>query len=92
MLWLSIEMAASEQRFVYVLRSVEHPQRHYVGVTTDVDARLASHNNGACERTREYRPWILHVVIAFTEQQTALRFEKYLKSGSGRAFAKRHFD
>jgi putative endonuclease len=34
----------------------------------------------------------LHVVIAFSDEARAIRFERYLKSGSGRAFAKRHFE
>jgi putative endonuclease len=41
--------------------------------------------------TSKYAPWQLIVTIAFTEKNKALKFERYLKSGSGRAFAKRHF-
>ena len=60
-------------------------------MTGDVPARLAVHNDGQCVHTRRHRPWRLHVVIEFAEEATARRFERYLKSGSGRAFAKRHF-
>lgn len=38
-----------------------------------------------------YRPWSILVVLHFGDESTARRFERYLKSGSGRAFARRHF-
>jgi len=38
-----------------------------------------------------YRPWSLVVAMEFCTEATARRFESYLKSGSDRAFAKRHF-
>ncbi len=65
--------------------------RHYVGITNDIDARLAWHNNGPSGYSIQYRPWSLVVALQFPTEQEAVRFEKYLKSGSGRAFAKRHF-
>jgi predicted GIY-YIG superfamily endonuclease len=79
------------KRFVYILRSDRDPNRHYVGVTSDVDRRLEWHNHGPCGQTRLYRPWSPVVAIEFPNEQEAVRFERYLKSGSGRAFAKRHF-
>jgi putative endonuclease len=79
------------KRFVYVVTTVTRPEAFYVGVTNDVPARLADHNAGRCAHTLKRRPWQLHVAIEFTQEATALRFERYLKSGSGRAFAKRHF-
>ena len=62
-----------------------------VGLSSDVAARLVHHNAGRCPHTARRRPWELHVVIEFRDEPTAIRFERYLKSGSGRAFAKRHF-
>jgi predicted GIY-YIG superfamily endonuclease len=79
------------RRFVYVLRSDRDPERHYVGLTSDVDKRLAWHNAGPCGYTRQYRPWSVVVLLEFPSERAAVRFEKYLKSGSGRAFSKRHF-
>jgi len=79
------------KRFVYVLRSVRDPERHYVGLTADVDQRLAWHNAGQSPYTAKLRPWSIVVALEFLNQRLASRFEKYLKSGSGRAFAKRHF-
>ena len=65
--------------------------RHYVGIASDPRARLAWHNAGPCGFTVANRPWSLVVSIEFQSERQALRFERYLKSGSGRAFAKRHF-
>ena len=65
--------------------------RFYVGLTSDVNARLADHNTGRCPHTASRRLWQLHVVIEFSDEHRAIHFERYLKSGSGRAFAKRHF-
>jgi predicted GIY-YIG superfamily endonuclease len=83
-------MQGTGKRFVYILRSDVDPNRHYVGTTSDVDNRLEWHNHGPCGHTVEHRPWSLVVVVEFPTEQGALRFERYLKSGSGRAFAKRH--
>jgi putative endonuclease len=82
----------STKRFVYVLKNAEQPPQFYVGLSTDVDVRLVDHNMGRCAHTASRRPWRRHVVIEFTDEDTAIRFERYLKSGSGRAFAKRHFE
>jgi putative endonuclease len=81
-----------EKRFVYVLRSERDPRRHYVGLTSDMPRRLECHNAGQNIHTARDKPWNTVVVVEFTCQQAAVRFEKYLKSGSGRAFAKRHCD
>ena len=80
------------KRVVYVLRNASPTPQFYVGLTSDVNARLADHNTGRCPHTASRRPWLLHVVIEFSDEQRAVRFERYLKSGSGRAFAKRHFE
>lgn len=79
------------RRFVYILRSDTHPDRHYVGVTSHVERRLEWHNTGPSGVTVHHRPWSLVVSLEFTNATTAARFERYLKTGSGRAFAKRHF-
>jgi putative endonuclease len=81
------------KRFVYILRSETDPSRHYVGVTAEVPNRLDWHNFGPWDgHTATNRPWKLLVAIEFSNEPAAMRFERYLKSGSGRAFAKRHFD
>jgi predicted GIY-YIG superfamily endonuclease len=83
-------MDAVQKRFVYVLRS-ERDNRPYVGVSWNVSQRVATHNSGGSVYTAPYRPWRLVVSIEFATESQALAFEAYLKSGSGRAFAKRHF-
>ena len=61
-----------------------------VGITSNVRDRLEWHNHGPCGHTTRYRPWSLIVSMEFPTEAEAVRFEKYLKSGSGRAFTKRH--
>ena len=78
------------KRFVYVLRSHETPPRYYTGLTSDVGRRHAEHNAGNCPHTAKYRPWSIDVVIEFADERRAVAFERYLKSGSGVAFAQRH--
>ena len=78
-------------RFVYIIKSEKNPKRYYTGLTSNVKTRLADHNSGHCRHTVTGIPWRLVLVIAFDDPQRALQFEKYLKSGSGCAFASRHF-
>ena len=79
------------RRFVYVLRSDVDPNRHYVGLTSDVERRLHWHNTAPSGVTVHNRPWSLVVSLEFADAAIAARFERYLKTGSGRAFAARHF-
>ena len=82
----------AEKRYVYVLRNGDPNPRFYVGLTSDVREQLDDHNSGRYPTTARHRPWQLHVVVVFPDEARAIRFERYLKSGSGREFAKRHFD
>ena len=77
--------------FVYSLRSETAPERYYIGMTEDLKSRLDAHNRGTVPHTRKFKPWVIEVAIAFHEKDKADAFERYLKSHSGRAFAKRHF-
>jgi putative endonuclease len=83
-------MTTGDRRFVYIIQSDRNRMR-YVGSTSDIARRVATHNSGGSEFTAPHRPWRALVSIEFPSEQTALRFERYLKTGSGRAFAKRHF-
>ncbi|MGO9244627.1 MAG: GIY-YIG nuclease family protein [Verrucomicrobiia bacterium] len=76
---------------VYILRSLRDSSECYIGFSEDVKQRLADHNAGHCTHTRKHRPWELLTVISFSNREAALDFERYLKTGSGRAFASRHF-
>ena len=75
------------RKFVYVLQSESDPPRFYTGLTSNVRLRLAQHNAGASRHTAKGKPWKVIVVVAFANERRAIEFEKYLKSGSGCAFA-----
>ena len=85
----SVSMRAP-QRIVYVLKNSDDPPRYYTGVTADLPARLDAHNAGRCSHTVKHRPWVVDCVVKFADETRALKFEKYLKSGSGVEFARRH--
>lgn len=76
-------------KYVYLLLSISNPGQRYVGLTSEIDKRLASHNAGQSTHTAKFRPWKLVGYLAFTDESKAVSFEKYLKSGSGRAFAEK---
>ena len=84
-------MHGLEKRIVYIIRSDVDPSRHCVGITNDLPARLKWHNDGPCGHIRSHRPWSVVVSLECPTRIQAVSLEKYLKSGSGRAFAKRHF-
>ena len=71
---------------VYVLHS-EKFDRIYIGFTSDIDARLNSHNQLATKGyTIKYRPWKVIFTEEFSEKASAMKREKELKSSNGRAF------
>lgn len=76
---------------VYLIRSELDPGRKYVGLTEDFERRLSEHNGGKVTATYKFRPWKCEVQVWFDEPEKAEQFERYLKSGSGRAFSSRHF-
>ena len=78
-------------KFVYLLRSIPQPAETYVGLTANLDQRLVDHNAGQSPHTSKHKPWNCEVAIRFVDDERAADFERYLKSGSGRTFAKRHF-
>lgn len=75
-------------KYVYILNSVEG-DHFYVGITEDLRARLDQHNSGAVSHTSKFKPWCIETYVAFSDADQAFRFEKYLKSPSGRAFSKK---
>ncbi len=76
-------------RYVYLLQSEGFVGQRYVGVTSNLKQRLAEHNSRKSPHTSKYAPWILVTYVAFSDEQKAETFERYLKSGSGHAFAKK---
>ena len=77
-------------RYVYLNESISYPGERYVGLTSELKARLAKHNEGGSPHTSKYKPWKLVTFLKFGDDNKAAAFEQYLKSGSGRAFANRH--
>ena len=77
--------------YVYLLQSVSNSNQKYTGITENLEKRVNEHNSGKAGHTSKYRPWQIKVAVRFENDRRAGEFEKYLKSGSGRAFAKKHF-
>lgn len=71
--------------FVYLLKCSD--SSIYTGCTSNLDARLVRHRRGEINYTKSRLPVMVITYIAFEEKYKAYFFEKYLKSGSGRAFA-----
>ena len=73
--------------YVYLLESNSSLGKRYVGVTTDLKRRLHEHNSGKSIHTSKFVPWRVVTYIAFSNWPAAESFERFLKSGSGHAFA-----
>ena len=74
---------------VYILRSLSHPNETYTCYTSwQVEDRLKKHDKGDVPHTSKHVPWQLEFYAAFNDKHTALAFESYLKSHSGKAFSK----
>ena len=73
---------------VYILKCSDgHP---HVGCTEDLEERMERHANGYVPATKDRRPVLLVTHVVFQDKCKAFAFEKYLKSGSGRAFMNKH--
>lgn len=77
--------------YVYFIKSINFPDKKYIGYTDNLKERIATHNSGGSMYTKDHRPWKLHMVMGFEDKSKATAFEKYLKSGAGRAFATKRF-
>ena len=75
--------------YVYIIRSANFPEQEYIGATANLKRRLPEHNAGKSAHTSKFRPWHLVWYCAFPGKVEALAFETYLKSHSGRAFARK---
>jgi predicted GIY-YIG superfamily endonuclease len=76
--------------YVYVLQSESHPSQQYIGLTHHLRRRLRQHNNAIFTAHEEVLPLDPRRLFCFSKEAKAIAFEKYLKSGSGRAFLNRH--
>jgi putative endonuclease len=76
-------------KYVYILHSISFSDRYYTGITDDLKKRSSKHNAKEVPHTSKYAPWQLKTYIAFSDETQAFAFERYLKTASGRAFAKK---
>ena len=74
--------------YVYFLENKDKVP--YVGCTNDLKDRFSRHNKGYVPATKALRPWELVAYFAFNDEKVSFKFEKYMKTGSGREFIKRH--
>lgn len=77
-------------KIVYLIQS-EKDKSVYSGNTDNFPDRFGRHNKGQVISTKSRTPWKHVCHIVFEDNQTAYDFERYLKTGSGRAFLKKHF-
>lgn len=76
--------------YVYLIKSLKNPSKTYIGYTSNVEERLDRHNSGGGPvYTQTHKPWELITYVAFNTEAKAIAFEKYIKVGSGHAFAKK---
>ena len=64
---------------VYILQSLERKDKLYIGYTTDMKQRLASHNDRRSAYTARYTPWQLVYVESFRSKLDAQKRERRLK-------------
>ena len=70
--------------YVYLIQSEAFPEQRYVGFTSDLKKRIATHNAGGSVHTSKYKPLKLVSYHAFLEEHRAREFEHYLKTGPAR--------
>jgi putative endonuclease len=75
--------------YIYILQSLTDDERFYTGLTDDLKDRLRRHNAGEVSHTTKHRPWRIKTAVAFADRERVAAFEGYLKTASGRAFAKK---
>lgn len=76
--------------YVYILLCKD--KKTYLGCCDNLKERIVRHEKGNVPATKNRVPVKLISYFAFSNKYTAFDFEKYLKSGSGRAFMKKHFN
>ena len=75
---------------MYYIYSLKCKDGYYLGCANDLKVRLEKHQKGYVPATANRRPVELDFYLAVKDKYKAFEFEKYLKSGSGRAFIKKH--
>ncbi|MEN3944228.1 GIY-YIG nuclease family protein [Prosthecobacter sp. SYSU 5D2] len=87
--WHANDEIRNMMYYVYLIRSQVDANQVYTGFTENLRQRLLDHNAGKSVHTKKYLPWTLETYLAFSDRNQALEFERYLKTGSGIAFAKK---
>ena len=83
-------MPTSHFHYVYILWDATTHTHFYVGHTSDLAARLKTHNAGHVPHTSKFAPWEIHSAIAVQTEEQASELEKYFKSHSGREWVIKH--
>jgi len=76
--------------YVYILKLQNG--NHYIGYTRNLKTRMQNHSKGKCITTNRIKPLKIIWYSCFNNKKQALLFEKYLKSGSGVEFRRRHLE
>ena len=84
-------MPASHFYYVYILCDIPTGKHHYTGVAHDLQERLSTHNTGHVPHTSKFAPRYREIAVAFRDIEKAFAYERYLKTGAGRAYAIKHF-
>ena len=85
-------MPTSHFHYVYILWDASTHTHFYVGHTSDLAARLKTHNAGHVPHTSKFAPWEIHSALAVQTEEQASELEKYFKSHSGREWVIKHLD
>jgi predicted GIY-YIG superfamily endonuclease len=72
--------------YVYIIQSINFSKEIYIGFSSNLKERIREHNSGDSPHTKKFKPWKIVFYSAFENKKTAIEFEDYLKSGSGRSF------
>ena len=76
---------------MHYIYSLKCKDGYYIGCTENLKERVGRHQNGYVSAIARRLPVSLEFYFAIKDKYKAFEFEKYLKSGSGRAFLKKHF-
>ena len=87
----SAKRRAKMSKIMYYIYSLKCKDGYYIGCTDDLKSRVKRHQKGSVPATANRLPAELDFYFAVEDKYRAFEFEKYLKSGSGRAFIKKHF-
>lgn len=76
---------------MYYVYSLKCKDGYYIGCTDNLKGRIEKHLKGYVVATKDRLPVSLDFYFATEDKYKAFNLEKYFKSGSGRAFIKKHF-